>query len=85
MFEMIDNRKSTSLKVKGIKINKPETENISVDLGINFEDVVFYNEILTVYITSEQCQKIIDDNALKMYIALTLDIPLENISDHNEE
>jgi len=62
-----------------MKVNRPQTECIAVDLGIAFRDVAVDNDILTVYITSPECQSIVDGKSLNMYIALALDIPAENV------
>ena len=80
MFEIRDTKLGYSMKIKGLKINRPEVQNIATDLGVAFRDVVFNNGILTVYDTSKKCQKIISEKSLYMFVAMALDIPLEDVT-----
>jgi len=57
---------------------------IAADLGVTENDVLIKDGILTVYNTSKTCQEIIDDNALPTFVAMAIDIPVEDISDLQE-
>ncbi|MDQ7083799.1 MAG: hypothetical protein Q9M36_02225 [Sulfurovum sp.] len=80
MFGMVDNREKTLVKVAGMRISRPDAENIATDLGITFNDVTVDNHILTIYITSDECREIIKDNALLVFIAMALEKPIEDIT-----
>ena len=77
-------RKGFSMKVDGVHLNRPDLHEIAADLGIADRDILISDRVLTIYNTSDTCQEIIDDNALVSFIAMTLDIPQENISDLKE-
>lgn len=74
-------RDGFSMKVDGIHLNRPDMHNIAAELGVSTNDVLIKDRILTVYNTSDTCQEIIDDNALIQFIAMTLHISPENISE----
>lgn len=76
-----DPRTGFSMRIKGIQLNRPDLHEIAADLGISTKDVLFSNMILTIYNTSKESQAIIDDNALVSFIAMTLDISTEDISE----
>lgn len=74
-------RKGFSMKVRGVIPRRPDMEDIAVDLGITYRDVLFENGVLTVYNTSDECQEIIDDGALISMVAMALEIPADAISE----
>ena len=76
-----DPRTGFSMKVEGVQLRRPDLHEIASDLGITTKDVLFKNKILTVYITSQECQAIVDDNALATFVAMAIDIDPENISE----
>lgn len=76
-----DNRTGFSMKVDGVQLNRPDLHILAAELSIKTKDVLVENMILTVYNTSETCQEIIDDNALVSFIAMTLEISPESISE----
>ena len=77
-------RKGFSMKVKGIILNRPDMHDIAAELGVTENDVLIKDGILTVYNTSETCQEIVDDNALATFVAMVIEIPVENISELTE-
>jgi len=77
-------RTGFTMKVTGIHLNRPDLHHLAVELGIGTRDILTKDGILTVYNTSEQCQELVDDNALASYIAMALELPAENISDVKE-
>ncbi|MDQ7042877.1 MAG: hypothetical protein Q9M40_07765 [Sulfurimonas sp.] len=76
-----DNRTGFSMRVDGIFLNRPDLHVIAAELGIQTKDILVENKILTVYNTSDTCQELVDDNALASFIALTLGIPPQNITE----
>lgn len=84
MFPGAALRKGFSMKVSGVLLNRPDLHNIAEELGIGTRDVLTENGVLTVYNTSQTCQGIIDDNNLTSFVAMALDIPVDNISDLQE-
>lgn len=76
-----DNRTGFSMRVDGIQLNRPDLHVIAAELCIATKDVLVENGVLTVYNTSKECQEIIDDNALMSFVAMTIGIPQENISE----
>jgi hypothetical protein len=76
-----DNRTGFSMKVEGIQLNRPDLHNIAADIGIEPKDILFTNGILTIYNTSEECQEIVNDNALAVFVAMTLEISADRISE----
>jgi hypothetical protein len=74
-------RDGFSMQVTGIQLNRPDLHTIAADLGIATRDVLFSNGVLSVYNTSQECQKIIDDNALFTFIAMAIEISPEQLSD----
>ena len=76
-----DNRTGFSMKVEGIHLNRPDLHVLAAELGIMAKDVLYENKCLTIYNTSETSQEIIDDNALASFIAMTLGISPEDISE----
>ena len=81
MFVIPDNRVGFSMKVDGVRLTRPDLHILAAELGIQTKDVLVENGILTVYNTSDECQEIVDDNALVSFVAMTLSIPLEDISE----
>jgi len=81
VFVIPDNRTGFSMKVDGVHLNRPDLHILAAELGIGTNDVLVENGVLTVYNTSDSCQEIIDDNALAPFVAMTLNIPVENISE----
>lgn len=79
--EIPDYREGYSMKIAGVQLNRPDMEDIATDLGVEFRDVLTKNGKLTVYNTSKECQAIIDDNALVAFVAMALEIPVENITE----
>lgn len=79
-----EKRSGFTMKVSGIQLNRPDMENIAVDLGVEYRDVLTENGILTVYNTSAECQAIIDDNALAIFVAMAVDISADDISEMTE-
>lgn len=77
-------RKGFSMKVNGVHLNRPDLHEIAADLDIGTRDILIKDRILTIYNTSETCQNIIDDNALASFIAMTINIPDEDITDIQE-
>lgn len=75
-----DNRTGFSMKVDGIQLTRPDLHAIASDLGITTKDILFKNNILTIYNTSDECQAIVDDNALATFVAMAVDISPEDIS-----
>ena len=85
MFPGSKLREGFSMKVKGaVHLNRPDLHILAAELGIGTRDVLLNDDILTVYNTSKECQEIIDDDALVSMVALTLDIPSEDISELKE-
>lgn len=85
MFPGSKLRKGFSMKVEGaVHLNRPDLHILAAELGIGTRDVLLKDEILTIYNTSKECQEIIDDNALVSMVALTLNIPPEDISELKE-
>lgn len=81
MFPGFKLREGFSMEVKGaVNLNRPDLHILAAELGIGTRDVLLNDETLTIYNTSKECQEIIDDNALVSMVALTLDIPVEDIS-----
>lgn len=76
-----DERTGFSMKIDGVQLNRPDLHVLAADLGIKTKDVLVTNGILTIYNTSKVCQEIIDDNALVTFVAMTLDISTESISE----
>lgn len=74
-------RNGFSMKVEGIHLNRPDLHEIASDLCIGTRDILTKDGVLTIYNTSTTCQEMIDDNALVSFIAMTLNIPIDNISD----
>jgi len=74
-------RDGFSMQVTGMQLNRPDLHTIAADLGIATRDVLFSNGVLTVYNTSQECQDIIDDNALFTFIAMAIEISPEQLSD----
>lgn len=77
---MPDNREGFSMKVDGVRLNRPDLHEIALELGIATRDVLVENDVLTIYNTSKTCQEIIDDNALVTFVAMALEISSESIS-----
>jgi len=77
-------RTGFTMKITGIILNRPDMHEIAADLGVTENDVLIKDGILTVYNTSKTCQEIIDDNALPTFVAMAIDIPVEDISDLQE-
>ena len=76
-----DARTGFSMKVDGIQLNRPDLHDIAAELEINTRDILFHNKILTIYNTSKVCQEIIDDSALASFVAMSLDISPQSISE----
>lgn len=76
-----DNREGFSMRIEGVQLNRPDLHEIAAELCIATKDVLINNGILTVYNTSQTCQEIIDDNALASFIAMTIGVSAENISE----
>jgi len=76
-----DNRTGFSMKVEGVLLNRPDLHVIAAELGIAAKDVLVENKILTVYNTSDTCQELVDDNALVSFIAMTLNISPDDITE----
>lgn len=76
-----DPRTGFSMKIDGVHLNRPDLHHIAAELSITTKDVLFENGILTVYNTSQECQEIVDGNALITFVAMALDITAESISE----
>ncbi|MEA1983237.1 MAG: hypothetical protein U9N39_06815 [Campylobacterota bacterium] len=76
-----DNRTGFSMRVDGVQLNRPDLHVLAAELGIKTKDVLVENMILTIYNTSTTCQEIVDDNALISFVAMTLEISPESISE----
>ncbi|SFV58294.1 hypothetical protein MNB_SV-13-2031 [hydrothermal vent metagenome] len=74
-------REGFTMKIEGVYLTRPELHEIAEELGIAERDILIKDGILTVYNTSESSQEIIDDGALASFVAMTIDIPVENISE----
>ncbi|NOR55447.1 MAG: hypothetical protein GQ531_04510 [Sulfurovum sp.] len=74
-------REGFSMKVSGVILNRPDLHNIAADLNIATNDILIKDRILTIYNTSETCQEIVNDNALTSFVAMSLNIPAEDISE----
>ena len=77
-------RKGFTMRIKGIILNRPDMHDIAAELGVTENDVLIKDGILTVYNTSETCQEIVDDNALATFVAMVIEIPVEDISELTE-
>ncbi|MBN2815774.1 MAG: hypothetical protein JXQ67_03775 [Campylobacterales bacterium] len=75
-----DPREGFSMHIAGVQLNRPDLHMLAAELGINTRDVLMENGVLTVFNTSKTCQEIIDDNALVSFIAMTLEIEPQSIS-----
>jgi len=73
-------REGFTMKVEGVYLTRPELHEIAEELGIAERDILIKDGILTVYNTSKTSQEIIDDGDLASFIAMTLNISSENIS-----
>lgn len=80
-FTIPDNRTGFSMKVNGVILNRPDLHEIAAELKIKTKDVLVENTILTIYNTSKESQEIIDANELISVIAMTLGIPVEDITE----
>jgi len=76
-----DNRTGFSMKIEGVQLNRPDLHIIAAELCIMPKDVLVDNRVLTIYNTSPECQEIIDDNSLISFVAMTIGISSENISE----
>lgn len=76
-----DNREGFSMKVEGVMLNRPDLHHLAAELSIATKDVLVKNGVLTVYITSEAAKEIVEDNALVAFVAMTLEIDPEQISE----
>ena len=74
-------RTGFSMKVKGVYLNRPDLHEIAEELGIQERDILMIDGILTVYNTSKVCQEIIDDGDLASFIAMSINISVEAISE----
>ena len=81
MFVIPDDRTGFSMKVDGVRLTRPDLHILAAELGIRTKDVLVENGILTIYNTSAECQEIIDDNALISYVAMTLSLSPDDISE----
>jgi len=77
-------RTGFSMKVEGVHLTRPDLHNIAAELGIGTRDVLTKDGIVTVYNTSKVCQEIVDDNDLASFVAMALNISVEDISDIKE-
>ena len=84
MFGMPDMRTGFTMKVNGVHLNRPDLHEIAAELGIRTRDVLMNDGVLTIYNTSEECQEIIDDNALASFIAMALNISADCICEIEE-
>jgi hypothetical protein len=73
-------RTGFSMKVEGVYLNRPDLHEVAEELGIQERDILIKDGILTVYNTSKTCQEIIDDNDLVTFIAMTINISSDNIT-----
>jgi len=79
-FVIPDAREGFSMKVDGVHLNLSDLHIIAADLNIQPRDILVENGILIIYNTSKECQEIVDDNALASFVAMSLDISPESIS-----
>ncbi len=80
MFGQI--RNGFSMKIlNGVNFNRPDLHILAAELGVTTRDVLIKDGTLTIYNTSETCQELVDDNALVAFVAMTLEIPKEHISE----
>jgi exopolysaccharide biosynthesis protein len=77
-------RTGFTMKIKGIILNRRDMHDIAAELGVTENDVLIKDGILTVYNTSKTCQEIVDDNALATFVAMVIEIPVEDISELTE-
>lgn len=77
-------RTGFSMKIKGVILNRPDMHEIAAELGVTENDVLIKDGILTVYNTSQTCQEIIDANELPVFVAMVINIPVEDISELTE-
>ena len=76
-----DTRTGFSMKVNGVNLTRPDLHNIAADLGIGSKDILFFNGTLTIYNTSDECNSIVEDNALASFVAMAISISKEDISE----
>ena len=76
-----DPREGFSMQIEGVQLNRPDLNILAAELGVQAKDILFQNGVLTIYNTSEASQEIIDDNALVPFVAMTLEIAPESISE----
>ena len=69
------------MKIEGIQLNRPDLHYLAAELAIATKDVLMKNGVLTIYNTSKTSQEIVADNALVSFVAMTLEIDPEQISD----
>lgn len=81
IIEIPDNREGFSMKIEGIQLNRPDLHYLAAELAIATKDVLMKNGVLTIYNTSKTSQEIVADNALVSFVAMTLEIDPEQISD----
>lgn len=77
-------RKGFSMKINGVHLTRPDMHNIAEEIGVSTNDVLIRDGVLTVYNTSKTCQEIIDDDDLASFVAMSIDISRESISDIKE-
>jgi len=69
------------MKVEGVMLNRPDLHYLAAELGIATKDILMNNGVLTIYNTSKTSQEIVSDNALVAFVAMTLEIDIEQISE----
>ncbi len=72
------------MKINGVHLTRPDMHNIAEEIGVSTNDVLIRDGVLTVYNTSKTCQEIIDDDDLASFVAMSIDISRESISDIKE-
>jgi hypothetical protein len=78
-------RKGFSMKIEGVvNLNRTDMHNIATELGVQLRDVVMKDGLVIIYNTSDECQEIVDDNALASFVALALEISSDKITDIKE-
>lgn len=77
-------RKGVSMRVDGVFLNRTDLHQIAAELNIETRDILSKDRVLTIYNTSDFVQELLDNNALVTFIAMTLEIAPEDISDIKE-
>ena len=72
---------SDKLLADPVEIKEAQEEGLQLFTSRGPRSCIVKDGVLTVYNTSKTCQEIIDDNALATFVAMVIEIPVEDISE----